>query len=244
MPAPRIRDTETGLKLLEVRRQAFDEAVERLARQLGRGDISLVEWRSAMRREIRDLHRTALIVARGGEWDGITLSDWGRLGGHLRVQYRYLDRYARAIREHSEAAWLGEGKPYSEPYLVWRGKLYGYNARASYWRGVVYGLLPQVPGDGQTMCKTGCQCRLRIEDGDEPGVLLVYWELGAAEHCPDCLQLAAEWSPYVLELPPEAAAAAVARGLTPSGFVTLLLSEPGVFPAKYSGEGAIRRSWC
>ena len=115
MPAPRIRDTKTGLKLLELRRKAFDDVMQRLERKLGRGEISLVQWRSAMRREIRDLHRTALIVARGGEWDSITFSEWGRLGGHLRVQYRYLDRYAQAVRERSEAAWLGEGKPQPAP---------------------------------------------------------------------------------------------------------------------------------
>ena len=224
MPAPRIRDTETGLKLLEIRRKAFDEAVERLAGQWGRGEISLVQWRSAMQREIRDLHRTALLVARGGEWESITFAEWGRLGGNLRIQYRYLNNYAQAIKDRSEAALLGVGEPFSEQYLAWRSKLYGGNANASYWRGVVYGLLPQVPGDGQTQCKTNCQCRLRIEDGDEPGVLFVYWELGPVEHCPDCVVLAAEWNPYVLELPPEATAAAVSRGLSLGTYVARLLS--------------------
>lgn len=225
MPAPRVRDTKTGLRLLELRRKAFDEAEKKLIRQLGRGDISLVQWRSAMRREIRDLHRTALIIARGGEWDSITLSEWGRLGGHLRVQYRYLDRYAQAIKERTEAALLGQGKPYSEPYLIWRGNLYGYNATATFWRGVVYGLLPQVPRDGQTRCRMGCQCELRIEDGDEPNTLHVYWELNPAEHCEDCERLSQEWNPYVLELPPEATAAAVERGLSLGVFVAFLLSD-------------------
>lgn len=226
MPAPRIRDAKTGLKLLEIRRQKFDDAVEKLAGQLGRGDITLVQWRDSMRREIRDLHRTALVIARGGEWDSITQADWGRLGGNLRVQYRtYLDKYANAIQGRAEAALLDQAKPFSEKYLAWRSKLYGNNATASFWRGVVSGRLPQVPRDGQTQCKMNCQCELRVEDGDKPNTLHVYWDLNPAEHCPDCVRLNQEWNPYVLELPDEAVEAAVSLGIDLTEFVRRLLLE-------------------
>lgn len=225
MPPPRIRDTETGLRLLGMRRRAFDEAVERLAGRLGRDEISLVDWRTAMQREIRDLHRTALLISRGGEWGSITFAEWGRLGGHLRKQYRYLNDYAEAIRARLDAALVGEGKPPSEKYLAWRSKLYGGNANAAYWRGMTYGLLKQVPGDGQTQCKTNCGCSLRIEEGDEPDRLHVYWELGETEHCPDCVRLSAEWNPYVLKLPAEMAIYARRLGLSLREFVGRLLGD-------------------
>ena len=215
MPAPRIRDTKVGLKLLEARRSAFDRAAEALAHKLRSGEISVEGWRTAMRQEIKDLHVTSLVISRGGEWKTISFSEWGRLGGNLRVQYRYLDRYAEQIQTRAEAAAMGQGKFYSEKYLAWRSKLYGGNAKASYWRGVVYGLLPQVPGDGQTRCGTNCKCELRIENGDKLNTLLVYWDLTPAEHCEDCVRLNQEWNPYVLELPPEVVEAAIVLGIQP-----------------------------
>lgn len=232
---PRIRNTELGAKLLQVRQQTFNDAVLDLNGRLRSGQLSLEAWRVAMRQEIKDLHTSALIIARGGEYKLISRRDWSRLGGRLRQQYRYLDRYAAHIQASAKAAASGEANFLSGAYLDWRSKLYGGAAKGTYWGAVVYGLLPQVPGDGQTQCKTNCQCRLRIEDGDEPNTLFVYWELGPAEHCPDCLQLAAEWNPYVLELPPAAVAAAAMVNLVLSAYVTLVLShwEPNGIVAAY-----------
>jgi len=53
--------------------------------------------------------------------------------------------------------------------------------------------LPQYPGDGNTRCLTNCQCHLSYEWAD--GAWLVYWNLGQAEHCPDCEAMASDWSP-------------------------------------------------
>jgi hypothetical protein len=83
MPAPRIRSTETGLKMLEARRQAFDKAAETLAHRLRAGDISLEQWRTDMRQEIKDLHITSLVVSRGGEWKTVSFSEWG--GGWVGI---------------------------------------------------------------------------------------------------------------------------------------------------------------
>lgn len=221
---PRIRNVELGAKLLQVRRLSFNDAVIGLNGQLRSGSISLGQWRAAMRQQIKDLHTSALIIARGGEYDLISKADWGRLGGRLKRQYAYLDGYAAHVQGSAEGALVGEGTFLSEAYMNWRGQLYGGAANGTYWQSVVYGQLPQVPGDGKTQCRTNCQCRLRIEDGDQPGLLLVYWELGEAEHCPDCVRLASEWNPYELEMPLAAVAAAMGQDLALGAYVARLLS--------------------
>lgn len=171
-----------------------------LAGQLHRGSITIEAWYGAMRDELKELHVNALILARGGNRAAVTFAEWGRLGGHIRVQYRYLTRYAQAIQNRAMDALQG-GRFYSQKYLEWRSQLYGGNARATFYRGVAPGMLPQVPGDGKTACLTNCKCELRFEEGDEPGLVLVYWELRPAEHCEDCVTLSEEWTPYEIWLP-------------------------------------------
>jgi hypothetical protein len=53
--------------------------------------------------------------------------------------------------------------------------------------------LPVMPGDGQTICRAWCKCQLRIaKSGNDYDV---YWQLGVAEHCEDCVQLSELWNP-------------------------------------------------
>jgi len=221
---PRIRSLELGARLLAKRQEAFDKVVRGLGAQLRAGEISLEQWRAAMRREIKDLHTAALVISRGGEYGAISQADWGRLGGRLRQQYRYLDRYADRVQDSANAALTGERNFMSEEYMSWRSGLYGGAATGTYWQSVVYGMLPQVPGDGKTQCRTNCGCTLRIEDAG-PTTVHVFWELGPTEHCPDCLLLADEWQPYVLELPTTAAQEAATTGLTLAGFVFELVAD-------------------
>lgn len=200
IPLPRLRDAATRRAFLDRYIEAFNERTTDLAQQLYSGTLSVDAWQLAMRSELKSLHVNALVISRGGEWRAISQSEWGRLGAHLRGQYNYLHRYARAVQENALNA-LSGGKAYSEKYLAMRARLYGGNARASFYRGMAMGLLPQVPGDGQTQCLTNCKCELRFEEGDVPGLLLVYWETRPAEHCDDCLQLEKEWNPYELWMP-------------------------------------------
>lgn len=53
--------------------------------------------------------------------------------------------------------------------------------------------LPVRPGDGQTECTYWCKCTLEIVQVE--GGIDVTWMLHPAEHCPDCLALAALWAP-------------------------------------------------
>lgn len=200
-PMPRIRDVATRRVFLDSYLEKFEREAMDLATKLHSGAITVDAWELAMRRELKSLHTSALILAYGGEAGAIPFSEWGRLGGHIRVQYRYLHNYARAIQENALGTLMGASKPFSEKYLQARSKLYGGNARASFYRGMAMGLLPQVPGDGQTQCLTNCKCTLRFEEGEQPGLLLVFWELNPAEHCDDCISLSQQWNPYDLWLP-------------------------------------------
>lgn len=219
MPAPRIRDTESGYKLLQARREAFNKDVADLARRLKSGDLTISQWQSEMRQAIKDLHVTSLVIARG-DASYVTQAEWGRLGRYVRDQYAYLNNYATYLRGKAELVAMGQGKFPSEAYIAARAALYGGNANASFWRGVTYGLLPQVPGDGKTQCLTNCGCHLEIEAGDTPETLHVFWIRNPAlENCPDCIQLEAEWNPYVIVLPDELMTAGAALGLDVQGTV-------------------------
>jgi hypothetical protein len=152
-PPPRLRDAATRRAFLDSYIEHFNERVTDLAIQLRSGKIGIEAWQLAMRNELRDLHRSALILSRGGERGAITFSEWGRLGAYIRGQYNYLYNYAQQLQQNAMAELSGLGKFPSEKYLAWRSKLYGGNARASFYRGMAMGLLEQVPGDGQTICK-------------------------------------------------------------------------------------------
>ncbi len=161
----------------------FNQNVNNLASSLHSGGMGIDAWQLAMRAEMKDLHVSALILSHGGDRSLITFTEWGRLGGHIRVQYQYLHNYAESVQNNALGNVLGANKLYSEKYLAWRSKLYGGNSRASFYRGLTLGMLGQVPGDGKTICKTNCACELSFEEGDGPGIMFVTWELRPAEHC-------------------------------------------------------------
>jgi len=214
MPAPRVRNLETAYKLVELRREAYKKAASELAAKLWNGEIDIAEWRRQMQQEIKDLHVTSLVIARGGDRSAVTFSEWGRLGWYIRDQYAYLNRYQKALEDSAQASLLGLVNFKSEKYIAHRSGLYGNNARATFWRGVTYGLLPQVPGDGQTACRMNCACRLDIRSAETPDAVHVFWIINpAVENCPDCITLAATWTPYVLQLPTDLVEAGDALGL-------------------------------
>jgi hypothetical protein len=201
-PPPRVRDLATRRAMLDTYVEHFNAQAVGLAQQLRQGQIGVEAWQLAMREEIKQLHRGALILAHGGEASAISFSEWGRLGGNLRGQYQYLYNYAKQFQQSVMSQAAGIGKAYSEKYLAWRSQLYGGAARGAFYNGLAMGMLPQVPGDGQTQCRTNCKCELRFEEGEIEGLLLVFWMVNyEAENCEDCLVLEQEWNPYELQLP-------------------------------------------
>jgi len=201
-PFPPLRRDSDQLRMLEKYQAGFRDRVNGLEQRLRRGELTLAEWETAFRDELRDLHVNATVIARGGDRGAVTQSEWGRVGGTIRAQYRWLHGFALDIQRRGYDNLTGAGEFPSEAYMRWRSGLYAGSGRAAYYRGRVRGLLSIVPGDGQTACGSSCRCILEFEEGDQPWIVHVRWVVDHdAESCPDCLRLAAEWDPYVLELP-------------------------------------------
>ena len=75
---------------------ASGDAATEFARMLDGGQLTLGDWQTVMREEIKDAYIEQYLLGRGG-LDKFTKSEAGSLGGMLAEQYRYLDRFARDI---------------------------------------------------------------------------------------------------------------------------------------------------
>jgi len=95
-----------------------------------------------------------------------------------------------------------DGKPLE--FAIARARMYAKSTHAMFWKTALPVKLPQVPRDGKTVCKTNCNCRLRIQyERDDSGAItavLVWWQLSPVEHCPDCKRLARTWNPLRIEV--------------------------------------------
>ncbi len=156
-----------------------NKAIDALANQLRNREISLAEWQTGMRDQIKAMHLNTAMAAHGGR-QNITQADWGRAGQQIRAQYEYLDKFAKDI---------ASGKVKLDGRLNVRAKLYGEAARGTHeqerrrasaraglteerrilhakesctdcityagysWRPI--GTLPPI---GQSACRTNCQC--------------------------------------------------------------------------------------
>lgn len=102
--------------------QDCNRGIDDLAWKLRRGEVSLAEWQLAMREQIKAMHLTSAMVAKGGR-EQMTQADWGRAGREIRRQYEYLDRFAGQV---AKGEWPLDGR------LNTRAKLYGDAARKTY----------------------------------------------------------------------------------------------------------------
>jgi hypothetical protein len=185
-----LRTLAAQRKLLSLRQGLFNEAVGGLANQLRAGEISLIDWQSAMKREIKDLHVTAAVIGNGGEWNTMTPSMWGKVGARTKGQYRYLGRFADDIAKQ-----VGEEQGLTSAINA-RAKMYGGAADGTFNKisqsieiekgrtEVIWvltaaehcvncvelagkGWMPIeelgdiTPGSGATQCLTNCKCFLQ-----------------------------------------------------------------------------------
>jgi hypothetical protein len=200
-PYPPLREESDQLKALEMFQEGFKGRTDDLARELRRGDITIAEWERRMRDEVRDLHVGATVIAKGGDRRAVSFAEWGRVGGTIRPEYRYLHGFAQDLERSAMDAFTETGEFKSEAYLSWRSNLYAGAGKAAYYRGRAMGLLPRVPGDTNQQCGGNCNCTLSFEEGEYPWIVEVYWQLHPGESCEDCLYLTSAWDPYTLELP-------------------------------------------
>ena len=120
----RFVSREKILGLMEQRITHHQDEIGRLARALGDKRISIADWQRGTANQLRLMHTQQAALGRGG-WERMTQADWGRVGGNLRGQYKYLDGFAKDI---------AAGK-LSPAQIEARARMYGQSGRAAYWRG-------------------------------------------------------------------------------------------------------------
>lgn len=175
-----LRDTFTDRAMLQSDRLITSLMVN--------GDIKIQQWEREMRDLIRQTYRAMYELAVGGR-ENMTQADYGRLGGMLQEQYRYL---------HNFAADLADGK-LTLAQAQNRARMYIESSTQAFERAQAanYGItLPQYPGDGTTQCRANCRCHWEIKSRKKEWAC--YWRLGQAEHCPDCLEAKSLYNPYII----------------------------------------------
>ena len=100
----RFRDADTGRYISrDAVRQAVDllilKAQDRIriaSNELRSGNISIGEWQSIMRDQIKNTHLATEALLRGG-WAQMTQADFGRVGQRVREQYDYLANFTQEL---------------------------------------------------------------------------------------------------------------------------------------------------
>lgn len=110
--------------LVDGRINKLAAALRRYTDMLSRGDITLDQWQSSVREALKLTHVQAAIIGNGGK-DTMVQADWGRIGQRLRVEYAYLQGFARDLLD-------GRVSP---AMALARIGLYAQAVRGSYWEG-------------------------------------------------------------------------------------------------------------
>lgn len=194
--AHRYRNTDTGRfmsneQMLAVRDTFIDSQRQYAgynAREVVDGNLSKAEWEQRMREQVGTTFIDEYALGKGGRYQ-MTGDDWVKVAGMLDSQYQYLGQFATDLDNLSEAE------------IAARSGLYFNSATQAYEKGRAASWempeLEQVPGDGQTQCMSNCKCNLDIKETETGWD--VYWKLGQAEHCDDCVNLSQQWNPLKLE---------------------------------------------
>lgn len=174
---------------LDIMQASIDASKERVARF---ATLSPEEWQTKMRKELKEEYIRQQMFGRGGK-DQMASEDWGSVGGQLSNQYKLLRETMALLPDATE----DQIRAWSEQYID--------ASRQAYERGITraheipYGSLPAMPGDGTTICVSGCRCTWRfIHLGDR---IEAFWGLEpGAEHCDTCLTRASNWNPLTITL--------------------------------------------
>ncbi len=173
--------------------RVFKLALTRLVTSYTSGDIDLLDFHIAFRELLKKAYLTMAIA--GNAPDGADkIPSWVflRTATPLRVQYQYLARFMREIRD-------GRIRPEA---ILNRALLYINSAKQMWWKGQTRFVLPAYPGDGSTPCLTNCACSWDIQElyGADGEVVAISarWVLGPTEHCSTCVERAALWNPILI----------------------------------------------
>lgn len=176
----------------EDRQRLFRDRTAPLTERVLEGRISVLEWNSTVRDELKGLYVTSYAAGRSAEWSQMSQADWSRVGTLLRQQYAFLRALASELRKDPGA--------FTPASLNARIQKFAASARQAMEEGKASeigldpAVLPAHPGDGTTSCYTNCKCRWAIRTRSKKrGNYDASWMLGAAEHCRECRRRAKVW---------------------------------------------------
>jgi len=193
----RYRNTTTG-RLVSIRqvtewRNLYVElrmgGAEFFLSELFQRNIGLAEFGEEVGSQFSASLRDLYVFGRGGT-RAMESADWLSLNNLIRTQQQYFQGFLDEVRAGS----LTEAQIRARTRMYLNSSIQAFERANAAVRGLPE--LPQYPCDGQTRCLTNCQCHLSYEWAD--GAWSVYWNLGIAEHCPDCEAQAAAWNPLVV----------------------------------------------
>jgi hypothetical protein len=182
-------DREEAIEVRDTMPDQRTPDTDRLANLLATGVITLIEWNRLMKFRVEEAYANEGRLGRGGN-NAMTAEDWAIMSAILAGEFEAIDDLTRRIGQgiYSEAQIAN----YSRNFI--HGSVTAYERMNAHAHGM-YTVLPQYPGDCQTQCCKGCKCSLSIRQLTGEQNFDVYWLLGRAEHCADCLRLNAVWSP-------------------------------------------------
>lgn len=183
-PTGQFISNDAVIAEMRVHQEVTVQAIQDYTNQLYSGAINVSQWQVAVASELKDSHLAQAMFAVGGKGN-MTQANYGRVGGTLADEYRYLSNFASDI----------VAGRVSEAQAVARVAQYGQATQQSYHREfveatpdgmVIYwnlnpadhcgdcvslasgspyspGDLPTVPGAGATECRGNCKCELHRE---------------------------------------------------------------------------------
>lgn len=179
---PPIPESERAEKLGAFKR-SFYEDIDRLAEGLYTGRITLGMWEEDMRTRLRIFMAGTTMIAKGDP-EAVTQSDWGRVGYHMREQYRWLHRFAQDIYTRRDSITLAAIQARARLYADAANRV-GTDIQA----GELRQYLPYLPADGSTSCLNRCGCTWALEvvgvapDAMTKGIRAVWTLHPEKEHC-------------------------------------------------------------
>lgn len=166
---------------MRVHQEASINRLKLYTERLYANQMSLQQWQLAVASELKDSHLAQAMFAVGGK-QNMTQANYGRVGGTLADEYRYLANFAQDIAngKQSEAQALARitqyGQSTQQSYhreyvdatpdnvlIYWRLNPADHcNDCVSLASGSPYkpSELPTVPGAGATQCRGNCKCEL------------------------------------------------------------------------------------
>jgi hypothetical protein len=135
-----------------------------LAEQVRTREISVAQFKNAMRAEVKSLHLATAIAGNGG-LSQMTPARWGKVGGRLKSEFQFLNRFGSNIGSRD--------LPRESARIRSRARAYSANARLEYWETV-----------NARLQESG----MIVEASRKLGPV-------ATEHCAGCQSVASIWKP-------------------------------------------------